>query len=122
MRIQRDAAECGAARGKHWRARRAKVGGKTEDCKMIPLPGTKRMAAPLGMHAALFRTRSGRRGGRPCRTFLHVLRGRWTYCVCLVPLDAADPARQPWSRRLQAAAADGHYLRWAAADGARADH
>jgi hypothetical protein len=89
---------------------------------MIPLPGTKRMAAPLGVHAAVIRTRSGRRGGRPCRTFLHVLRGRRMYCVRLVPLDAADPAGQPWSRRLQAAATDDHYLRCAAEVRARSDH
>jgi hypothetical protein len=89
---------------------------------MIPLPGTKRMAAPLGMHAALFRTRSGWRHGRPCRTCLHVLRGRRNYCVRVVLLDAADPGGEPRSRRLQAAATDGHYLRWAADVGARGDH
>jgi hypothetical protein len=89
---------------------------------MIPLPGTKRMAAQLGMHAALFRTGSGRRGDWPCRTFLHVLRGRRIYRVRLVPLDAADPAGQPWSRRLQAAATDGHYLYCAADVRARSDH
>src|SRR5262249_17121975 len=56
------------------------------------------------------------------RTYLHVLRGRRIYCVRLILLDAADPADQPWSRRLQAAAADGHYLYRAAGVGARGDH
>src|SRR5262245_2414410 len=83
---------------------------------MILLPGTRRMAAQLGVHAAFWRH------GCPCRTFLHVLRGCWIYCVRLMLLDAADPADQPWSRRLQAAAADGHYLCRAAGVGARGDH
>ena len=34
--------------GKRRRPRRARVGGKTDDYKITPLPGTKRMAAPLG--------------------------------------------------------------------------
>jgi hypothetical protein len=89
---------------------------------MIPLPGTKRMAAPLGMHAALFRPRSGWRHGRPCRTCLHVLRGRRNYCVRVVLLDAADPGGEPWSRRLQATARDGHHLCRASGVGARGDH
>jgi len=44
------------------------------------------------------------------------------YCVRLVLLDAADPGGEPRSRRLQAAATDGHYLRCAADVGARSDH
>src|ERR1700730_9700406 len=44
------------------------------------------------------------------------------YCVRLVLLDAADPGGEPRSRRLQAAATDGHYLRCAADVGARCDH
>jgi hypothetical protein len=43
------------------------------------------------------------------------------YCVRLVLLDAADPGGEPRSRRLQAAATDGHYLRGAADVGARGD-
>src|SRR5262249_46391548 len=100
----------------------AKVGGKTDDCKITPLPGTKRAALPLGVHAALFRRSSGRRDGRPCRTSLHVLRGRRTYCVRLVLRDAADPRGEPWSRRLQSTATDGHYLHGAADIRARGDH
>jgi hypothetical protein len=89
---------------------------------MTPLARNEQAFVPLGMHAALFRTRSGWRHGRPCRTCLHVLRGRRDYCVRVVLLDAADPGGEPWSCRLQATARDGHYLRCAADVGARGDH
>src|SRR5215471_18536941 len=90
--------------------------------KRLRSPGTKDAFAPLGVHAQFIRTRSGRRHGRPCRTFVHVLRGRGMHCVRLVLLDAADPGGEPRSRRLQAAATNGHYLRCAADVGARGDH
>src|SRR5215813_2275688 len=92
------------------------------DLKMTLLTGTKGAFAQLGIHAARFRTRAGRRGSRPCRTSLHVLRGRRAYCVRLVLRDAADPRGEPWSRRLQTAATDGHDLHGAADVRARSDH
>src|SRR5262249_30178525 len=65
------------------------------DLKMTLLTGTKGAFAQLGIHAARFRTRAGRRGSRPCRTSLHVLRGRRAYCVRLYyamqPTRVANP-------------------------------
>src|SRR5262249_55513434 len=92
------------------------------DLKVTLLTGTKGAFAQLGIHAALFRTRSGRCGSRPRRTSLHVLRGRRTYCIRLVLRDAADPRGEPWSRRLQTAATDGHDLHGAADVRARSNH
>src|SRR5262249_6880577 len=100
----------------------AKRPSRTDDLKMTLLTGTKGAFAPLGVHAALFRTRSGRRGGRSCQTFLRVLRGRRMYCIRLVLRAAARSGGEPWSRRLQATATDGDDLHCAADVGARSDH